>query len=150
MTAFMDCEGVDSEKKYNFQIIDDAHIIYISGTFYVVYDLYSRQKKVYNCRDGGGIGCICLVPDKQHFAVLEKGIWPNIYIYEYPTMKLYRVLRKGTEKSYSSGCFSRDGSMLATVGSAPDYLMAIWDWKQENVLLKAKAFSQEIYKVSFS
>jgi hypothetical protein len=40
--------------------------------------------------------------------------------------------------------------MLATVGSNPDYLMCIWDWKQENILLKAKAFAQEVYRVTFS
>ena len=40
--------------------------------------------------------------------------------------------------------------MLATVGSSPDYLISIWNWKQENILLKAKAFAQEVYRVQFS
>jgi hypothetical protein len=71
-------------------------VIYISGTFFVLYDLYSKQKKVYNCKDGGGIGCISILPGQEYFAVLEKGNWPNIYVYQYPSMRLYRVLRKGT------------------------------------------------------
>lgn len=40
--------------------------------------------------------------------------------------------------------------MLATVGSSPDYLLTIWEWKQEKMLLKTKAFSQEVYRVNFS
>lgn len=45
------------------------------------------------------------------------GAFPNIYIYEYPSLKLYRILRKGTEKSYSSIIFSGSGDYLASVGS---------------------------------
>jgi WD40 repeat protein len=78
------------------------------------------------------------------------GVFPNIYIYEYPSLKLYRILRKGTEKSYSSIIFSGSGDYLASVGSEPDYLLTVWDWKQERLLLKSKAFSQEVYRVSFS
>lgn len=89
-------------------------------------------------------------PSKKFFAVAEMGQLPNIYIYEYPSLKLYRILRKGTERSYSSVTFSGSGDMLASVGSDPDYLLTVWDWKQERLLLKSKAFSQEVYRVSFS
>jgi hypothetical protein len=40
--------------------------------------------------------------------------------------------------------------MLATVGSSPDYMLTVWDWLDEKVILKSKAFGQEIYRVSFS
>lgn len=78
------------------------------------------------------------------------GVSPNIYIYEYPSLKLCRILRKGTERSYSSINFSGGGDMLASVGSDPDFLLTVWEWKQERLMLKSKAFSQEVYKVSFS
>lgn len=29
-------------------------------------------------------------------------------------------------------------------------MLCVWDWLQENVILKSKAFSQEIYRVTFS
>ena len=79
----------------------------------------------------------------------EKGQWPNIYVYEFPSLKLYRVMRKGTEKAYSNICFNAEGNNLASVGSKPDYQICVWDWMQEVILLKAKAFSQEVYRVSF-
>ena len=65
-------------------------------------------------------------------------------------MKLKRILRKGTERSYSNICFSQIGNRIASVGSAPDFQLCVWDWMQERILLKAKAFSQEVYKVTFS
>jgi WD40 repeat protein len=78
------------------------------------------------------------------------GFAPNIYIYEYPSLKLYRILRKGTERTYSCLCFSNDNNLLVSVGADPDFLITIWEWKQEKLMLKSKAFSQDVYRVSFS
>ena len=65
-------------------------------------------------------------------------------------MKLHRILRQGTERSYSNCAFSEDGAKLSTVGSDPDYNICVWDWKQETLMLKSKAFSQEVFRVGFS
>ena len=56
----------------------------------------------------------------------------------------------GTEQAYSFVDFNRDGSLLASVGSAPDYMLTLWNWRQEEVMLCCKAISQEVYRVSFS
>lgn len=63
---------------------------------------------------------------------------------------MYRVLREGTEEAYSNLDFSPDGTMLASVGCAPDFMLTVWDWKNEKILLRYKAFAQDIYKVAFS
>ena len=80
-------------------------------------------------------------PSKKYFAIAEKGVLPNIYIYEYPSLKLYRICRKGTEKMYAHIEFSKTGSSLASLGGAPDYTLTVWDWRKQRVVLKAKAFS---------
>ena len=36
--------------------------------------------------------------DKKYFAVGCIGEMPNVYIYQYPSLELIRVLQKGTEK----------------------------------------------------
>jgi len=46
--------------------------------------------------------------------------------------------------------FSTTGNMLASLGGEPDYTLTVWDWINQKVILKAKAFSQEIFRVSFS
>jgi len=35
------------------------------------------------------------------------------------------------------------------VGSAPDYLLTLWDWAAGATLLRCKAFSQEVYGLGF-
>ena len=40
-------------------------------------------------------------PSRKYFAIAEKGDGPNINIFEYPSLKLYRILRGGTERAYS-------------------------------------------------
>lgn len=40
-------------------------------------------------------------PSRKYFAVGEKGNVPNVNIYEYPSLKLFRILRQGTIKGYA-------------------------------------------------
>jgi WD40 repeat protein len=58
------------------------------------------------------------------------------------------------KNSFPFCCFfltnSKSGELLASVGSAPDYLLTIWRWREEAMVLHTKAFSQEVYRVSFS
>lgn len=37
--------------------------------------------------------CIKVNPSKDYFAVAEKGKRPNILLYEYPSLRVYRILR---------------------------------------------------------
>ena len=57
----------------------------------------------------------------------------------------------GTEEQYSHMDFSPgDGKLLASVGGSPDFMLTVWDWEREKTVLRSKAFSQEIYRVTFS
>ena len=47
-------------------------------------------------------------------------------------------------------CYSPDGKLLASVGGDPDYMLTLWDWKQEKIVLRSKAFSQDIFRITFS
>lgn len=40
--------------------------------------------------------------------------------------------------------------MLATVGAYPDFMLTLWRWEDEAVVLRSKAFSQEVFNVKFS
>lgn len=126
-----------------------------TGNFVIFYD-YSSQKMVYQAGlDGGGIGAIAVHPLQSYIAVAEqcKSGAPNVYIYQYSPEGLTGpdfTLRLGTERSYSAAAFSRDGKLLATVGSSPDFMLTIWNWQEGSVVLRYKAFSQEVYNVKFS
>lgn len=46
--------------------------------------------------------------------------------------------------------FSTSGTLLASLGGAPDYTLTVWEWTKQRVILKNRAFGQEVYRVSFS
>lgn len=144
------CAGFDSLKKNNLHILSADKILYAIGCTYHIFDINTGEDKIFFSRDGEGIGALAVHPNRAYFAVGEKGEQPNVYIYEYPSGKLYRILRKGTEKMFSCMCWSASGKMLATVGSSPDFMLTVWDWMDEKVILKSKAFGQEVYRVTFS
>ncbi|TSK98448.1 Cilia- and flagella-associated protein 44 [Bagarius yarrelli] len=116
----------------------------------VLLDIHTkRQRYIHSC-SGGGIGAIMPHPSREYFAMAEKGKKPDIIIYKYPSLQPYRNLQGGTAKAYSCVNFNHDGTLLASVGGAPDYMLTLWDWNQEQVVLRCKAFSQDIYRVTFS
>ncbi|KAJ3099406.1 hypothetical protein HK100_004893 [Physocladia obscura] len=65
-------------------------------------------------------------------------------------MKLHRILRGGTTRAYSDVAFNSKGDKLASVGSDPDYMLTVWNWNSQEITLKSKAFSQDVYKVAFA
>lgn len=65
--------------------------------------------------------------------------WNIVYLFKYSNRFVF----------LNSFC-SKTGEQLASVGSAPDYLLTIWNWRAEMIVLHTKAFSQEVYRVSFS
>ncbi|XP_056259641.1 cilia- and flagella-associated protein 44 [Seriola aureovittata] len=142
--------GYDSGRRANLQVLDDRTLIFIAGNLLVLLDISTKEQRYLRSCSGGGIGSIAVHPSKDYFVSAEKGNQPNVIIYEYPSLRPYRILRGGTEKAYSFVDFNRDGSLLASVGCEPDYMLTLWNWRQEEVMLSCKAVSQEVYRVSFS
>lgn len=142
--------GTNPMKLHNYQIIKENTFVYHSGMKFSILNTVTKHEKIFLSQDGGGIGCIRVHPSKKYIAVGEKGRFPSIYIYSYPSMEVYKKLERGTERSYMCLNFSKSGDKLASVGYEPDYSLVIWDWEKEVIILKAKAFSQEIYSVDFS
>ncbi|XP_075448975.1 cilia- and flagella-associated protein 44 isoform X2 [Ascaphus truei] len=142
--------GYDSNKRANLQLLDDQTMLYVAGTTTVILKLKVQEQRYLRSSSGGGIGAIAVHPSQKYFAVAEKGNRPNIIIYEYPSLQPYRILRGGTEEAYTFTYFNASGTLLASVGSSPDYMLTIWDWKQEKIVLRSKAFSQDVFQVTFS
>ena len=142
--------GFDFKKRNNLQYLDDETICYSTGNVLQILNLTSGKLRHIFGKNSDGIGCVCVHPSRDFFAVGEKGPNPNIMIYEYPSLRLHRVLKQGTEMGYSCMNFSFTGEKLASVGMAPDYMLTVWNWKLEKIILRTKAFAQDIYNVIFS
>ncbi|XP_031468919.1 cilia- and flagella-associated protein 44 isoform X1 [Phasianus colchicus] len=142
--------GYDCIRSVNLMVMDSQSLLYVAGNQVVILDLKTKSQSYLRSSSGGGIGFIAAHPTKQYFAVGEKGEKPNLIIYDYPSLRPYRILRGGTQKGYVFGDFNHTGTLLASIGSSPDYMLTIWDWKQEKIVLRSKAFSQDVYRVTFS
>ena len=125
---FYGCYGLQSFKRFNLHFLDDNIIIFVTGNTYQIYNILTHEKKIFHGKDTDGVGSIAVHPSKKYFAVAEKGKLPNIYIYEYPSLRLYRILKKGTEFTFSHVEFSSSGTKLASIGGNPDYTLTVWDW----------------------
>ena len=53
-------------------------------------------------------------------------------------------------RTFSFSLLSPDGNLLASVGGDPDFMLTVWDWRQEKTQLRSKAFSQDVFRVTFS
>ncbi|XP_051006513.1 cilia- and flagella-associated protein 44, partial [Acomys russatus] len=142
--------GYDCKKRANLQLLDSSTLMYIAGNQLVLLDFRTKEQMYLHSSSGQGIGAIGVHPDKTYFTVAEKGSFPSIIIYEYPSLKPYRIMRDGTERAYAYVDFNDEGTLLASVGSHPDYTITIWNWKDEVPTLRTKAFSQDVFKVTFN
>uniref|UniRef100_A0A3P9K0M3 Uncharacterized protein n=1 Tax=Oryzias latipes TaxID=8090 RepID=A0A3P9K0M3_ORYLA len=141
--------GFDSRRRANLGVLDDSTLIFIAGNLMVLLDVHAQEQRFLRSSSGGGIGAIAVHPSREFFAVAEKGASPDIIVYEYPSLRPGRILRGGTRHRYSCVSFNHDGSLLASVGGEPDFLLTLWDWRREEVQ-SFQATSQEVHRVSFS
>ncbi|XP_078415672.1 cilia- and flagella-associated protein 44 [Cetorhinus maximus] len=150
LLTFLYSFGYDCTQRVNIQLIDEQTIMFVAGNLVILMNIKTKVQRHVRSSSGGGIGIVMVHPSGNYFAVGEKGIMPNIIIYEYPSLKPYRIMRGGTERAYAFVDFNSSGNLLASVGGHPDYMVTIWNWKQENIVLRSKAFSQDVYRVTFS
>ncbi|XP_076438307.1 cilia- and flagella-associated protein 44-like isoform X2 [Babylonia areolata] len=142
--------GYDCHRRHNLYLLDEKHLLFMAGNILQLLNIQTKKHTYLRSTSGGSIGALAVHPDRKHFAVGEKGKAPNINIFEFPSLKLYRILRGGTEASYSSLTFSPDGELLASQGGDPDFMLTVWDWRQEQIMLRTKAFSQDVFRVTFA
>lgn len=147
--------GFDAALRNNLHYIGEAGgqneaLIFATGNCVHLVKMASGQVSYMFGHNTGGVGALAVHPERRIFAVGEKGVEPHVVLYEYPSLRPYRILRKGTEAAYSDVCFSPTGNQLASVGSFPDYMLTVWDWRAERIILRTKAFAQEVYNVRFS
>jgi len=150
MSALFHNFGADLTRKNNLCMIENGVLMYALGNTVVIEDVVAGTSKTVLGLDEGGVGCVAAHPSKKMFAVGGRGFQPNIYIYSYPELVIINVLKGGAERGYSCLSYNAHGTKLASVASNPDYMLTVWDWKQELIELHSKAFGQDIFGVKFS
>nr|KAJ3422153.1 Cilia- and flagella-associated protein 44 [Polyrhizophydium stewartii] len=143
--------GFASHRRNNLHFLDDHMLLSSIGNVLIFLNLKNNEQHYMMGLREGSIGAIAVHPQRTFFAVAEIfDAQPHIYVFEYPSLKLHRILREGAERGYSDLCFNSSGDKIASVAIDPDYMLTIWNWKQEKIVLRSKAFSQDVYRVAFS
>jgi hypothetical protein len=93
--------GYDCKKRSNLHLIDAETILFSAGNFVQLLNLRTKEQRFLKTLSGGAVGTIAVHSSRAYFAVGEKGNMPSINIYEYPSLKLFRILRQGTNKGYA-------------------------------------------------
>ena len=139
--------GYDLLRRCNLYVLDHDTLMFISGNLVHFLTLSSGEISYLRSASGLGLGALAVHPSREYIAVAEKGRQPVINIFTYPALRLHRVLRGGTETAYAQLTFSSgEGLKIASVGGSPDFMLTVWDWKQEAIVLRTKAFSQDIFR----
>ncbi|KAJ3335556.1 Cilia- and flagella-associated protein 44, partial [Kappamyces sp. JEL0680] len=145
------CFGFQSHKRSNIHFVEEHVIVSSMGNLIIFLNLKTGDARYVKGIREGSIGCIAVHPTKEFIAVGEICEQePNIYVYTYPSMTLSKILRGGAVKGFADLSFNQTGTKIASVAMDPDYMLTIWNWTDSMILLRSKAFSQDVYRVSFS
>ncbi|XP_053686558.1 cilia- and flagella-associated protein 44 [Sabethes cyaneus] len=144
--------GYDCKRPFNLCKIDDDVLVYASGNLIHFFDVTKQTVTTRRSSTGGGIGCIQINPSPElcHLTVGENGTNPPIIIYNYPEMTVVNILNNGTGEAYSRVDYSTDGELLVSQGCDPDYMLTVWNWRDGEIILRCKSFSNDVINVMFS
>nr|XP_029730533.1 LOW QUALITY PROTEIN: cilia- and flagella-associated protein 44-like [Aedes albopictus] len=144
--------GYDCKRPFNLCKIDDATLVFASGNLIHFFDVATQTVTTRRSSTGGGIGCIQTNPNPElcHLTVGENGDNPPIIIYQYPEMNVVNILQNGTTQAYSRVDYSADGELLVSQGCDPDYMLTVWNWRDAEIILRCKSFSNDVINVMFS
>ncbi|XP_025086571.1 cilia- and flagella-associated protein 44-like isoform X2 [Pomacea canaliculata] len=142
--------GYNCLMRCNLHVLDKNTLVFAAGAVLQFVNLTTLTYSYLRTTGGGSVGPIAVHPSGKLFAVGEKGKNPVINIFSIPDIRLYRILKGGALKTFSSLCFEEAGDLLASQGGEPNYMLTIWNWAQEAILLRCKAFSQEVYHAAFN
>ena len=141
----------DFARHNNVHALDADTVVYAVGNAVRVHSISSGRMRYALGREGGGVGAIAVHPSREFFAVAERGDAPAIYVYAYPSLRVVAALLRGTERGFSDVGFSHGaGDKLVSVGSFPDFLLTVWDWRRSRLLMSTKAFGQEVFNARFN
>jgi hypothetical protein len=88
LIALHHISGNDIFRRNNFVMLDRETIGYASGSSVIIENIETHERKYLLSLDDGGVGCIAVHPTRKYLAVGCRGSLPNIYIYEFPSLKV--------------------------------------------------------------
>lgn len=80
--------GTDIFRRDNLHLVDPTTIAYTIGNSVVFHDIITNIKTYVQGLDSAGVGCVCIHPHKDKFAMGGVGYQPRIFVYAYPSIEV--------------------------------------------------------------
>eukprot|EP00282_Hemiselmis_andersenii_P016281 CAMPEP_0114178544 /NCGR_PEP_ID=MMETSP0043_2-20121206/38603_1 /TAXON_ID=464988 /ORGANISM="Hemiselmis andersenii, Strain CCMP644" /LENGTH=568 /DNA_ID=CAMNT_0001276969 /DNA_START=30 /DNA_END=1733 /DNA_ORIENTATION=- len=152
VTAFLDyahCWGARAGVRDNVVHTGETSIVYPAGRHLGIYNTESKEMSfLLQAENVESISAMAASHNRKYLGVCEGG-GGQVTVYNVASEKRYRTFQHPDCKSFTAIAFSSDSKFLATIGSAPEYLLVYWNWFQSKVVASVKVNS-EVRRVSFS
>ncbi|GET87177.1 hypothetical protein, conserved [Leishmania tarentolae] len=143
--------GFDSRRFNAVAYLGDNTLLTSGGKFVLFVHVDSGAVESQDGPQDGAVGAVAAHPSGSSYVVGERcPVNPLLRAYSWPSRTPSKTFAGGAEVGYSTLAFNVDGSRLASVASAPDYTLAIWDWENTSLLLRSKCFNSDVHSVAFS
>ncbi|XP_072196068.1 cilia- and flagella-associated protein 43 [Excalfactoria chinensis] len=117
----------------NFGFINNQTVCYPCGNYILFLDIETKKTTALQCQTGQ-VGAFAVNPKYGVLAFSDRKLNPVIYIYSFPELNKLSELKGHIQLDYSLLAFSFSGPYLASYSSLPDFVLSVWNWK-ENILL---------------
>lgn len=170
--------GADTTRYCNLVHLDARHALYASGNAFHVLDTEGGAQLTVPSSSPGGVTCVAATESREYVAIayassaegasvhimrvsnsrpVSSGGALLVEVSEDLYLMTVRILTGVGQQGVDAMAFNRAGNYLATVASAPDYSLSVWDWGREpkegetqsGLLLRAPAFTAAVYRVAF-
>ncbi|CAJ1987419.1 cilia and flagella associated protein 44 / CFAP44 [Leishmania donovani] len=143
--------GFDSRHFNAVAYLGDNTLLTSGGKFVLFVHVDTGAVESQDGPQDGAVGAVAVHPGGTSYVVGERcPVNPLLRAYGWPSRAQSKTFAGGAEVGYSALAFNVGGSRLASVASAPDYTLAIWDWENTSLLLRSKCFNSDVYSVAFS
>ncbi|KAM7351532.1 cilia- and flagella-associated protein 44 isoform 2-T2 [Cochliomyia hominivorax] len=145
--------GYDCKRLYNMVLIDNDTLVFASGTYIHYFSISKREVTFRSTVFGCGIGFITknYHRDYQNFlTIAENGPNATVFIYEYPSHNIHVKLEGAAKQQFTCGSYNYTGEIFASQAGYPDYMLTIWNWQKAEIILRSKAFQNDVLHIHFS
>ncbi|KAH0574674.1 WD40 repeat protein [Spironucleus salmonicida] len=157
--------GVDTVRFQNLVYVNENTILFASGNALRSFSMLSQTLTTVPTDLPGGIICTAQTFDNQFVAVGYSGKTGYVRIFEiiaeqqensFPVVldknvffKLVTEIQDVALVGVDCLSFNHTNNLLAVVTSAPDYNLMIYEWRSAKLQLKAKAFTNSVFRIQF-
>jgi echinoderm microtubule-associated protein-like 6 len=126
-------------------------IIYHVAKVCIVYDREKHLQR-FMLEHTDDVVSICMHPDGVHVATGALGRNPTIIVWNSITLSTVRKLEGFHKRAVTSLSFSNGsaGNFLVSAGQDMDHSIAIYDWRNGNLIASAKGEARKVMALSFS